>query len=282
MCSRLITIVVIVFISHLCLTFTQSGKKRLPDALIIGAQKCGTTSLSFFLDGHPGVQFAEYNGSELNFFTDDNFRNGFKWYRHKMPLHLPGSLLLAKDTLYFNNPKAPERVYDMNPDIKLIVIVCDPTTRLVSLFEMVKSWNVFPPNFTFEKWSRTFAVRGSHFFHDFEYGKYAHHLRKWLHIFPRRNILIVDGAKFKDSPSTVLSGVERFLNLTQFFSVDKFVLVKRHYCLKVEEGAAQCLPESVSNVHSSVEPSVIAHIRQLYSNYNKKFYKLVGRDYGWV
>jgi chemotaxis response regulator CheB len=55
----------------------KNTKKRLPQALIIGAKKCGTRALLKFISAHPGVSAA---GAEVHFF-DRHFKKGYDWYR---------------------------------------------------------------------------------------------------------------------------------------------------------------------------------------------------------
>ena len=61
--------------------FVKDSQQMLPNALIFGAKKCGTGTLLEMLDIHPDVHVVHY---EVHFF-DDNFNNGFEWYRQKMP-----------------------------------------------------------------------------------------------------------------------------------------------------------------------------------------------------
>ena len=55
------------------------GRKRLPDAIIMGVRKCGTRALLTFLNRHPDVRAA---GREIHFF-DDNYHLGAEWYRQQ-------------------------------------------------------------------------------------------------------------------------------------------------------------------------------------------------------
>lgn len=104
--------------------------QRLPQSIIIGARKCGTRALLEFLGIHSRVQIAR---DEVHFFDEDNkYDLGLDWYRRQMPFSLPEQMTIEKTPAYFVTDAAAHRIRAMNASIKLIVIVRDPVTRLVS------------------------------------------------------------------------------------------------------------------------------------------------------
>ena len=105
-------------------------RRRLPQCLIIGIRKCGTRALLEFLNIHPLVVKAR---DEVHFFDEDSkYSLGLKWYRDQMPPSELGHVTIEKSPAYFVTESAPSRVMAMNSSIKLIVIVRDPVTRLIS------------------------------------------------------------------------------------------------------------------------------------------------------
>ena len=53
----------------------------LPNLVVIGAQKCGTSSLEHYLDLHPEIAMAKQKKHELNFFSWESvWRRGVDWY----------------------------------------------------------------------------------------------------------------------------------------------------------------------------------------------------------
>lgn len=104
--------------------------QRLPQCIIIGARKCGTRALLEFLSIHSRVQIAK---DEVHFFDEDNkYSLGLDWYRQQMPYSYPDQVTVEKTPAYFVTDLAAERIRVMNSSIKLIVIIRDPVTRLVS------------------------------------------------------------------------------------------------------------------------------------------------------
>ncbi len=102
----------------------------LPNLVIIGAMKCETTSLRYYLRAHPEIAMAP---GGLNFFVDEgNWHRGPAWYGAQF-----GTAAVRGDTSprYANYPltrEVPERMHALLPDAKLLYIVRDPIERLVS------------------------------------------------------------------------------------------------------------------------------------------------------
>ena len=93
-------------------------------------RKCGTRALLEFLNIHPSVRKAS---DEVHFFDDDSkYSLGLEWYRNQMPYSLSEEVTIEKSPAYFVTESVPQRIYTMNSSTKLIVIVRDPVTRLIS------------------------------------------------------------------------------------------------------------------------------------------------------
>ena len=110
----------------------KSQKGTLPNLIIIGAQKCGTTSLHYYLNLHPQILMSREK--ELNFFiTERNWSKGVDWYRsqfvEKAEIYGESS---PNYTDYIRFGGVPERMYSVVPDARLIYILRDPIERIVS------------------------------------------------------------------------------------------------------------------------------------------------------
>jgi hypothetical protein len=106
----------------------QGPQRRFPNALIIGVKKGGTGALLEFIQWHPDVRAT---GKEVHFF-DNNYDKGLDWYRSQMLATIDGQITLEKTPKYFVTERAPKMIHEMNPKVKLILVVRDPTTRAVS------------------------------------------------------------------------------------------------------------------------------------------------------
>jgi tetratricopeptide (TPR) repeat protein len=102
-----------------------------PDALIIGAPKCGTTSLMAWLNRHPRVW--AHPRKELHFF-DNNWAWGAQWYASQFPVFRPGSGIVRLEATpnLFQLPECPGRVKATLPEARLILLLRDPLQRALS------------------------------------------------------------------------------------------------------------------------------------------------------
>ena len=115
--------------------------RLLPDFLIIGTQRGGTTSLYNYLMGRPGVGPAAVK--ELHFF-DKKFHKGSTWYRAHFPTGIQKYAfeLTRKhhfvtgeaSAYYLFHPHAPRRIAQLLPDAKLIVLLRNPIDRAYSQY----------------------------------------------------------------------------------------------------------------------------------------------------
>jgi hypothetical protein len=110
----------------------------LPDFLIIGAQKAGTSALYQYLSRHPGVRPAITK--EVHYFDLQPDR-GQRWYRGHFPRRREqawprGHTFLTGEATpyYLFHPLVPERVASTLPNVKLIVLLRDPVRRAISHF----------------------------------------------------------------------------------------------------------------------------------------------------
>ena len=115
--------------------------RLLPDFLIIGTQRGGTTSLHRYLDAHPCVGPAA--NKDLHFF-DRRYHKGLAWYQGHFPTfiekyyaeHLRGRAFVTGEASpsYLFHPFAPKRVAKAMPHVKLIVLLRNPIDRAYSQY----------------------------------------------------------------------------------------------------------------------------------------------------
>lgn len=118
-------------------TLTASGR-ALPDFIIIGAQRSGTTSLYRLLSAHPSV--ARPTVSKGIGYFDVNYAKGMKWYRGHFPLNLTTKLfartanpqVFESSGYYSFHPLAAQRIARDLPNVKLVMMLRDPVERAYS------------------------------------------------------------------------------------------------------------------------------------------------------
>ncbi|HUB84468.1 MAG TPA: sulfotransferase domain-containing protein [Rhizomicrobium sp.] len=109
--------------------FVKKPQGSLPDFLIVGAPKCGTTSLFEYLCGHPDV--ARPARKEIHYF-DENYARGLRWYRAHFPIAGPTHITGEATTAYLFAKDAPARAAALVPDAKIIAVLRDPVRRVIS------------------------------------------------------------------------------------------------------------------------------------------------------
>ncbi len=113
-----------------------------PDFIIIGAMKCGTSTLAAQLAAQPGVFMT--TPKEPNFFSDDDvFARGPDWYASLFADAAPGDLKGEASTHYTKLPDYPDcaaRLHAALPQARLIYLTRDPVERLISHY--IHEWTM--------------------------------------------------------------------------------------------------------------------------------------------
>eukprot|EP00794_Sanderia_malayensis_P009227 gene9227-10201_t len=283
--------------------------KRLPQALIIGVKKGGTKALLTFLSAHPDIRSCK---KEVHFF-DKYYDKGMQWYREKMPRSYPHELTIEKSPRYFITGQAPKRIYEMSPNIKLILILRDPTNRAISDYVHMKTRKKrLQINDSLE--SLVFGINGSQTSMNktkqqeettknrrvvvidktssfIRNSIYSVHLKKWFRYFPRANIHFVNGDTLISSPAEELRKVQQFLHLQPLVDESNFVYnaTKRFYCVRktlhdrqTKAANVVCLGKSKGREHPAVSDSTLNAMRDFYRPYNEELYKQTGVNFGWL
>ena len=122
--------------------------KRLPQCIMIGQQKAGTKALLVFLMIHPDIATAR---KEIRFFNlNESYARGLEYYRQQMPISEPHQMTMEKSPDYFSAPYVPERIRQMNESIKLLLIVREPVSRMISEYWFNLRHGYSQPNKSFE------------------------------------------------------------------------------------------------------------------------------------
>ena len=282
---------VCLLLACICLTVTSvyywttilafTCRKQLPEVLVIGAPKCGTEALSRFLSYHPDI--AIDGKRELNFFSN-NYDLGFDWYKDQLPCSMPGQIVIERSSNYIRiEYGVVQRVWNLNPEMKLILIVCEPVRRLISQFAMTLEQHKIP-NVSFEETyfpNKQKVPKISSFMVN---SNYSFSFSAWLRAFPLEQFHIVDGDNMKSKPWEELSSTERFLGVKPYIRKRNFVYdaTKGQFCfLDRQTGKKGCLSRGKGRRHPEVSEITKARLRKFYKPYNEIFYKQCGRTFNW-
>lgn len=182
-----------------------------PNLIIIGAQKCGTSSLHHYLDCHPEVSMSKQK--ELDFFVESlNWKKGIRWYESQFggtaKIHGESS---PSYTMYPNFTGVPKRMHAHVPDAKLIYMVRDPIDRIVSHY--LHQWYGKRLNETLPKiLSDPANSRARHYINS---SSYHLQLAQYLEFYDLSNIYIVSLESLKASPEETMRKIFRFLQLDE-------------------------------------------------------------------
>jgi hypothetical protein len=215
--------------------------RPLPDYLIIGAHRAGSTSLWAYLSQHPSVaaNFPRLQGVKGVRYFDENYFRGDDWYRSHFPTtayrgylrRRHGAPALAGDasSYYLFHPAAAERAAKLVPDAKLIVLLRNPVDRAYSHWLRERRDGKEPlERFAeaVEAEPRRLAGEIDRIVGDERYYSYAHEnfsymtqghylepLQRWLEHFPRERVHIEVSERFSKDPQGGYDRVLRFLGL---------------------------------------------------------------------
>ena len=257
----------------------------LPDYLIIGAAKCGTSSLYEYLIQHPNVEPAI--GKEINFF-DMRYDRGINWYRTYFPSLIQRSFSksIFKNNLitgeatprYIDHPHAPERVKNLLPNVKLIVMLRNPVDRAYSHWNMMVAHKREELSFEdamdkekerisglFEKMSadQKFYSREYYWYAYLERSIYIDKLKRWFKYFPREQFLFLKSEEFFKDPNTAYAKALSFLGLEEFELEDYKTVRKGSY------------------KKSKMESSTRTKLLEFFKPKNEELYKFLGIDFEW-
>ena len=112
-----------------------------PDFIIIGAMKCGTSTVNAYFEDHPDIFMVR--GQEPNFFShDDRFAQGTDWYEALFAEGADARLRGEGSNDYVNAARFPEaaaRMAAYKPDLKLIYILRHPVERIISAWIQMRA-----------------------------------------------------------------------------------------------------------------------------------------------
>ncbi len=206
----------------------------LPDYLIIGAQKSGTTTLSDYLWQHPSVACAYQKETH---FLDRYHARGERGFRAFFPLRsrmlalrkAQGVAITGDATPYYLfHPQVPTRAKQLVPDAKLIAILRDPAERAFSHFqhEVRKGRETLGFNDAMRREHQIMdsldqLMESNAAVSNFEHqhlsylrrGLYWRQLRRWCQHYPRQNLLLLTTAELAREPAAVLARTCEFLGI---------------------------------------------------------------------
>ena len=226
---------------HACLKVGEAtASMRLqPSFILVGAQRCGTTSLFRALMAHPQVVRPVLHKG-INYF-DVNYYRSFRWYCAHFPIAEIAERKAARyggpaaafeaSGYYLYHPFALERVAHDLPGVKLVAMLRDPVERAFSAYK-----HEYARGFDRESFEKALELEDdrlagevgrmrhdpsyqslSHRHHSYRHrGHYAEQLERAFDLFPRAQVHIIDSETYFDQPELEYRSLLAFLDLQPF------------------------------------------------------------------
>ena len=251
----------------------------LPDFLVIGAKKAGTTYLYRLLTQHPLVEPA---ASKEPHFFDVLYERGVGWYRDCFPVPRQKdgrTTITGEATPYMANRRSAERTAGVVPEARLIALLRNPVDRAYSDYQQMART---------ERETRTFeeAIGAVNARPSREAGKtaehgdlphlddnskylsrsvYVDHLLRWSKFFGERQMLVLKSEDFFARPQEILGGVLRFLDLPPQEIKPPKMRDKRNK----------------GTYEREMDPQTRRRLEEYFAPHNRRLYEYLGRDLGW-
>jgi Sulfotransferase domain len=215
-----------------------AGLRGLPDFMIIGAKRGGTTSLYNYLLEHPAVLPLLPSRQHIKgaHFLDSNYHRGTRWYRSHFPTaawrrlrERGGPVAVGEASPYYLfHPLAAERAKRLVPDTRLIVLLRDPVERAFSHYKERVRHGAEPLTFEEALEAEPHRLAGeaerivrepgycsfAHEHHSYvAQGRYLEMLPAWLERYGRDRMLIMPSEDFYADPQAAVDRVTAFLGL---------------------------------------------------------------------
>ena len=256
----------------------------LPDFVIIGAAKAGTTSLYDLLTRHPHVECAALK--ELNYF-DDDFEKGIEWYRS----HFPSprwkdgrrSITGEASPRYLFHPSVPERMAKVVPQARLIVLLRNPVDRAYSHYqhrvrtarenlrfeevvEAEKKWLLGKEEGAAEREEARASVARTRVESNYlRRGIYVDQLLRWSEFYSKEQMLVLKSEDFFDRTLDTMKLVLDFLDLPDW-----------------EPGALEkTLADRNEGHYKEMDPVTRQRLEEFFEPHNQRLYEYLGVDLGW-
>jgi len=253
----------------------RASARVLPDFIISGTVRSGTTSLYYNICEHPSVLPAAYD--EIGFF-DSNYHLGINWYRSMFPTEKEmkrvkketNFAITGEDTpFYFWKKEAVERIFQDIPNSKIIIIFRNPVDRAYS------NYNLGIREVLEEKLSFEDAIDDEMNFlkkHSFREsvdrnrsylskGFYDEQIKMWFNIFPKEQIHILSTEDMQKDPKESLLKIFKFLQIPD-------------YILKNPQ-------KRKSSEYKKMDDKTREMLLNFYKPHNEKFFQTIQKRFDW-
>jgi hypothetical protein len=197
------------------------NKGALPTFVVIGAMKCGTTSLHRYLRLHPDISVSRHK--ETNYFVAErNWHRPIRWYESLFDARAPVRGDFSPNYAQFPRVKGvPERMKRVLPDARIVYMVREPVERIVSQY--IHQVDAGRETRTLEE-----VLSNLDDNHYVNLSRYFSQIEKYLEHYPQENILVMSLEELKEAPQRALNRVARHIGASERQSWEERLTKKRY------------------------------------------------------
>jgi hypothetical protein len=256
--------------------------RTLPNCIIVGAQKAGTSSLFHFLSQHHQVHAALQK--EVHFFSggyesnNDNYEKGELWYRSHFSLSKDlnaGDISLEATPMYLFHSLVPGRIRALIPKCKIIILLRDPVERAISHYFHVArhGFETLPIEQAMQAEQDRLknAIAVSNYadpaYRLYSYqsrGLYLEQIKRFQSLFPADQLLILSSEELITAPKHVLQQVFAFIGVDP------------------EQEINNLQSQNQGNNKQKVSSEVYAQLSEFFYEPNQLLFKHLARDFNWI
>lgn len=277
------------FINSRLICKYTSFMRLLPNFIIIGAAKSGTTSLFNYMIQHPDI-IGSYV-KEVHFFDSDNYKKGNLYYKSYFPLKIQAhlhqlvygrNLIVGESSpFYLLHPHVPIRVSKLIPNIKLIVLLRNPIERAYSHYQITlrnggenlsfedaihqEIMRIEPEKKQLFEDKYNTSINQNSNYAKYSYltrGQYYEQLSRWLQYFSKEQFLIIENNNFLTNTAYYMKKIFDFLEIP---NITQKEYPKHH----------------VGDYSKSIKQDTNYYLKEYFELHNQKLYELVGTNYNW-
>jgi len=270
---------------HLEIWSETKNCNKLPNFLVIGPQKTGTTALYSFLQMHPNIVSnypSQETFEEVQFFKGSNYAKGVDWYMDHFPEGNATYHVFEKSATYFDGELVPARAHRLLPRANIIAVIIPPGQRAYSWYQHMRA-HADPTSlkYTFKQVLMAgpdspralLSLAGR----CLEPGKYAQHLDRWLTQYRPRQVQIIDGEELKYNPVAVMNKLQHFLQISPFFDYNNSLVFDKNkgfFCMVTGE-RKKCLGKGKGRKYPPMDQDSKEWLKKYYRKSNEHLEKLL-------
>jgi len=244
-----------------------------PDFLIIGCQKCGTTSIYNYLIQHPKILSAYKK--EVKYFNL-NFQKSLSWYKSHFPLQKKGYISGEATPDYIIYESAAQQISNLFPSVKLLVIMRNPVERTISHYNFNVQRGVeklpfkealFEESTRIKTTNKVTNINGhsNSYFSEYTYklrSRYVEQVQCWLKYFPISSFYFLSLEELRQATNNQLNLIFDFLGLEGCKVENKTIL-------------------NQSKINTFVKQETKIKLHNYYKPHNEKLFKLINKRFNW-